>query len=181
MEIYLVRHTKPLIENDVCYGQTDVPVDEIIFESQATNILAALPMNIDVIFSSPLQRCSLLASFINEHQYHNAAIEYSDLLKEVHFGDWENTKWNDINQKTLNLWMEDFVTKKPPNGESFIHLHQRTKYFLDNLGKQPYPAIAIITHAGIIRSLTCHIQKIELANAFSINCKYGSVSKLLFK
>ena len=177
MEIYLVRHTKPLIEKDVCYGQTDVCVDDSLFENQAKNSLTELPQNIDAIFSSPLIRCSCLATYIKEHKYPDSAIEYSELLKEVHFGDWENKKWNNINQDDLQQWMNDFVKQKPPNGESFIHLHQRTKYFLDYLSKQSFSAIVIITHAGIIRSLTCHTQNIALKDAFSIKCEYASVTR----
>jgi alpha-ribazole phosphatase len=180
MEIYVVRHTKPLIEKDVCYGQTDVPVDETSFNDSAKQILIRLPEKSDALYSSPLIRCSCLATYIKEHKYPDITIEYSDLLKEIYFGDWENKKWDDLPKADLDLWMNDFVNQKPPNGESFIYLHQRTKYFLNYLSKQSFSTIAIITHAGIIRSLTCHNQDIELKDAFSINCEYGSVIKLLF-
>jgi alpha-ribazole phosphatase len=179
MEIYLVRHTKPIIRKDICYGQTDIPIDASMFGDIAKNILQQLPQQVDGLYSSPLIRCSYLATYIREHKYPNIAIEYSNLLKEVHFGDWENKRWDDLPKAELDLWMNDFVNQKPPNGESFIYLHQRTKYFLNYLSKQSFSTIAIITHAGIIRSLTCHTQDIELKDAFSINCEYGSVIKLL--
>lgn len=178
MQIYLVRHTKPAIEKDVCYGQTDVPIDAGVFAPSAKNILSQLPEKVDAIYSSPLIRCSYLANYIREDKYTNKAIEYSDLLKEVNFGDWENKKWNDINQADLQVWMNDFVNEKPLGGESFIKLHLRTNYFIEYLLSQSYVSVVIVTHAGVISSINSHINQTLLLDAFSINCDYGSVSRL---
>lgn len=86
------------IEKDVCYGQTDVPIDAGVFESSVKNTLSQLPEKVDAIYSSPLMRCSYLANYVKENKYSKNTIEFSELLKEVNFGDWENKKWNDINQ-----------------------------------------------------------------------------------
>jgi alpha-ribazole phosphatase len=178
MEVYLVRHTKPSIEKDFCYGQTDVPIDASFFEPSAKNILSQLPEKVDALYSSPLIRCNYLANYIEESKYPKITIEYSELLKEVNFGDWENKKWNDINQVDLHVWMNDFVNQKPPGGESFIKLHQRTKHFIEYLLSQSYVSVVIVTHAGVIRSIKSHIQQSLLNDAFSINCDYGSVTRL---
>ena len=178
MEIYLVRHTKPAIDKDVCYGQADVPVDAGVFEPSAKNLLTQLPDKIAALYSSPLIRCSYLAKYIKANKYNTKTIDYSDLLKEVHFGDWENKKWNDINQTALQEWMNDFVNQSPPDGESFLALHQRTNQFLSLLKNSSYSSAVIVTHAGVIRSITSHIQQKLLNDAFAITCDYGSVTKL---
>lgn len=178
MEIYLIRHTKPSVDKDVCYGQTDLPIDEEVFKSFAENILSQLPEKVDSLYSSPLVRCSYLANYIKENKYINNVIEYNNLLKEVDFGDWENMKWNDINQDDLQVWMNDFVNQKPPGGESFIDLHQRTKIFIEYLLNHSFASVALVTHAGVIRSINCHVNQSLLIDAFSIKCDYGSVSRL---
>lgn len=178
MEIYLVRHTKPAIEKDFCYGQTDVPIDASAFEVTAKNTLTQLPKKVDALYSSPLIRCSYLANYIKEHKYRNKSIGYNDFLKEVHFGDWENRKWSDINQTDLQMWMNDFANQSPPGGESFVALHQRTVQFLNLLKKTDYNSVIIITHAGVIRSITSHIQQTLLNDAFTKACDYGSVTRL---
>lgn len=178
MEIHLVRHTKPAIDKDVCYGQTDVAIDASTFQVAAKNILTQLPATIDDIYSSPLIRCSYLANYIRENKYTKENIEYNDFLKEVNFGSWENKKWNDINQTDLQVWMNDFVNQSPPDGESFAALHHRTEQFLNLLKTKNYTSAIIVAHAGVIRSIISHRKQTLLKDAFTIPCDYGSVTRL---
>ena len=46
MEIYLVRHTTPAINNGICYGQTDVDLNFDTFESEFCDINDKLPADI---------------------------------------------------------------------------------------------------------------------------------------
>jgi len=181
MEIYLVRHTQPLIGKDICYGQTDIPPDPAVFTQSATAILDLLPDKIDAIYSSPLTRCSFLAEFIKQKKYPHLDIAYSHLLKEVNFGEWENKKWDDIDQLHLTKWMNDFVNEPAPGGESFIGLYERTKCFLTAINTSYQCSAVIITHAGVIRAVTCYLQQIALKDAFAISCEYGSVTKFKLK
>jgi alpha-ribazole phosphatase len=181
MEVYLVRHTKPAIGKDVCYGQADIPVDEDVFEHAGKAVLTTLPATIDAIYSSPLIRCRTLTEYLLQNKYQYINVSYSPLLKEIHFGEWERKKWNDLNQADLQTWMEDFVNQSPPGGESFTELHQRVNEFLTLLKTCNYKSVIIITHAGVIRSIISHIQQTLLNDAFAINCDYGSVTKLELK
>ena len=178
MEIYLVRHTKPLIDKDICFGQTDIPVDPAVFMQSAIVILDLLPGKIDAIYSSPLIRCSFLAEFIQQKKYPSLDIAYSHLLKEVNFGEWENKKWDDINQIHLTKWMNDFVNEPVPGGESFIQLYQRIKLCISAIGNSSHLSVLIVTHAGVIRAVISHLLQTALKDAFAISCVYGSVTKL---
>lgn len=71
---------------------------------------------------------------------------------ELNFGNWENKNWNEIDQNQLNGWMQDFVNISPPNGENYKDLHLRTESFINEVLKTNLQKIAIITHAGNIRS-----------------------------
>ncbi|MBC7867895.1 MAG: histidine phosphatase family protein [Gloeobacteraceae cyanobacterium ES-bin-316] len=77
--------------------------------------------------------------------------------------------------------MADFVNEPVPGGESFVQLHQRTSQFLELLGKSKYASIIIITHAGVVRSITSNVKQTLLKDAFAITCDYGSVTKLKLK
>lgn len=178
MEIYLIRHTKPLIDEQVCYGQSDIPIEPGTFEAAAKNLLIELPDDIDAVYSSPLVRCSYLARYIIQEKYPNKNVNYSSLLKEVNFGDWENKRWDVINQTDLQNWMNDFVNQPPPGGESFRQLHQRTMQFIQSIFRQAYNSVAIVAHAGTIRSIICHLEKTELKDSFTILCDYGSIRKI---
>lgn len=177
MEIYLVRHTETVCEKGICYGQSDVdiitPFDEIF-----DGIISKLPSEA-LIFSSPLQRCVILAKHI---QKNIEAISYQEdeRLQEMNFGDWELKSWNEIPPEELNPWMEDFVNIKVSNGESFVELHERVGHFLsDKISKIKRPII-IVAHAGIIRSILCHQSSLPLKDAFNNKVDFGEVIKIDF-
>ena len=176
MEVYLVRHTIPQIEKGICYGQTDIPLAET-FHADSEKVLKYLPEGIDIVYSSPLNRCMQLAGLIKSNQ----KVIQDVRLMEMNFGDWEMKKWEDINPPELNKWMLDFVNEKTPGGECFTALNQRVKTFFDeriNSFNDEKKKIAIITHAGVIRSLLCTLLTIPLTNAFKISLDYGSTTKL---
>lgn len=176
MEVYLIRHTAPQIEKDVCYGQTDIPLAET-FRADSKKVLKCLPDKIDVVYSSPLNRCMQFAALVKSNQ----KVIQDKRLMEMNFGSWEMKKWDTIDQKILSKWMKDFVNEKAPGGECFTVLNQRVKTFFNekiNSFNNEKNAIAIITHAGVIRSFLCTVLEIPLVNAFKVSLDYGSVTKL---
>jgi alpha-ribazole phosphatase len=176
MEVYLVRHTETVCEKGICYGQSDVGIREpyeAIFES----ILNQLPQDA-ILYSSPLQRCTILAKHILENTKIDSIIEDARLM-EMNFGDWELRNWDAIPQEVLNPWMEDFVNVRVPNGESFVDLHDRVLDFLDNkLARENEKPVIIVAHAGVIRSFLCKINDVSLKDAFQNKVNYGDVIKI---
>jgi alpha-ribazole phosphatase len=176
MEVYLVRHTETICEKGICYGQSDVGIRQpydAIFES----ILNQLPQDA-ILYSSPLQRCTVLAKYILENTKIDSIIEDSRLM-EMNFGDWELEKWDEIPQEVLNPWMEDFVNVRVPNGESFVELNDRVLDFWKNkLTKETGKPVIIVAHAGVIRSFLCKINDLSLKDAFQNKVNYGDVIKI---
>ena len=172
MQVYLIRHTTPNIAKGICYGQTDMEVNEILFAEELKIIKNKLPENIEQFFTSPLKRCKTLVENLTTNIKENSS------LKEMNFGDWENKKWDEIVSDEFNNWMENFVEVKTPNGENFIELSNRTNLFLDEILQKEYESVAIITHAGNIRSIICSVLGLPLANAFKIDFGYGAVVTL---
>jgi len=169
MGIYLVRHTTPNIEKGICYGQSDLGITDS-FATEVEKIHTQIPIEkISKIYSSPLQRCKLLAKTFNKE------IIYDDRLKELNFGDWELQPWDAIHSKELDPWMNDFVNVKVPNGESYVMLQDRMLDFYDSLTKTPEEIIVVVTHAGPIRALLSYFRQIDLKDSFSIKIAYGDV------
>lgn len=176
MEIYLVRHTETVCEKGICYGQSDVEL-AIPFDEIFSNILKQLPTEATV-FSSPLQRCVILAKHIQNNIKTISYAEDSRLI-EMNFGDWELKNWNDIPPEQLNPWMEDFVNIQTFNGESFTQLHQRVGDFLsEQISKKTQKPLIIVAHAGVIRSLLCHHTLLPLKDAFQNKVDFGQVIKI---
>lgn len=172
MEVYLIRHTTPKVDKGICYGQSDVPIMES-FMTEAEQLKKQLPVKFDAVYTSPLSRCNALAQLLVAEEIHE-----DKRLMEMNFGDWEMRNWDDIEQGILNTWMQDFVNVKVPSGENFIDLYSRICAFADELTSYSHKTVAIVTHAGAIRSFVAKVLEIPLRNAFKIPVAYSSVTKL---
>lgn len=180
MDIYLVRHTTPKIDKGICYGQSDLALVNSYPEEFKT-IQDAIPKGDYHIISSPLQRCSAFAKWYAEQVEvaYQIPITYDNRLLELNFGDWELMPWNDIPQKDIEPWMNDFVNVRVPNGESYIDLTTRVYSFFEELVQSEITkSVIIVTHAGPIRSLLAKLLEIPLEKSFRIKIQYGDVIHL---
>lgn len=173
MEIYLIRHTTPNIEKGICYGQLDIDVTSS-FEDEATKITTAITIETDtIVYSSPLKRCTKLASKFSKN------IIIDERLMELNFGDWENHKWDNIPKLELDLWMNDFVNVKIPNGEAYTDLFKRATEVFYEITSNNSNKIIIATHGGVIRSIITKINKIPLSKSFDFKIEYGEIFKII--
>lgn len=183
MDIYLIRHTEVAVGRSVSYGQSDVEL-AANYSEQRDRILTHLSPNSPAhLFSSPLNRCRLLANDLAIAAELNVqSVQFDDRIKELHFGDWEMTPWADIPRSSLDPWMADFVHISPPNGETFSQLMERVTGFWHEkiipLATQNTGPVYIITHGGVIRALLCLFLDLSLHNAYRIHLDYGSLTKL---
>ena len=169
MEIYLVRHAKPLIEKGICYGKSDIEAEMVTVE-KLLELKTQLPTNA-IVYCSNLKRSKQLAEQL---QYN---FTEDERLQEINFGEWELKKWDEIPEIEINPWMANFKQVAPPNGESFETLHLRTLSILNTFQNNTLPYI-LFTHAGVIRSINCWLNNIELENAFNLKVEYLDVIKL---
>ena len=201
-EIYLIRHTTPAVAKGVCYGQTDLDTTDSLHE-EADIIRQHLPVVVGAVHSSPLRRCSQLAGLL----FPGYPIAYHDELMEIHCGQWEMKKWDDLPPEEVGPWMKDFVQVRIPGGESYLDLHERvTECFnrirtADAAGPGPVadagaadartpvpdpallrsaaPAKMIVAHGGVIRSILSYITGTPLIDSFKVfSLHYGCVIRL---
>ncbi|MEO5911657.1 MAG: alpha-ribazole phosphatase [Pelobium sp.] len=175
MNIYLIRHSAVYNPNKLCYGQSEVPLEEN-FTLDFDWIQSQLNLDGDAIYySSPFRRCSKLASFLSDEDF-----KTDERLKELNFGTWEMKPWKAIPEKELNPWMEDFVNYKMPKGENFNDLQERSIAFYEEIIQADATNIVIVTHAGVIRALTSYILDYPLENAFNLQIDYSSITKMTY-
>lgn len=168
MEVYLIRHTTPVLSPGLIYGRTDVPLADT-FDEECKAVLANLPACPDAVYSSPATRCITLAecispAYITDHR-----------LQEFNFGEWEGKTWDTVDQTQLQVWMDDFVNVTVPEGENMNLMFSRLQDFWSGLVTQPYTHVAIVTHAGVIRQLLALIRNIPLERIFDIKVNYGEI------
>lgn len=167
MEVHIVRHTRVAVGRETCYGQSDVALAES-FAEEAAAYHHSLPTDFDAVFCSPLSRCQKLAKELDR-----GAIVSDARLLELNFGIWENLLWNDIDQEALGHWMEDFVGRRPPEGESMSDIYARCASFFDELITQPHEKVLVVAHAGIVRCVWAYVLGIPLNRLFRLPVGFG--------
>ncbi len=175
-QFYIIRHTTPDVQSGICYGHADLNVNEN-FHQEASFIKNKLKdIQPHRVYSSPLMRCSKLAQFLFPHHQ----IAYDTNLQELNFGDWEMKKWNEIDQKEMDSWYQDFMNQFPPNGESFHQFYQRVTQSFDQiaLSAQEDSTTAIVGHSGTIRCLAMKYIEIPWHKIFSLQLPFGALIKI---
>ncbi|MFA5330589.1 MAG: alpha-ribazole phosphatase [Prolixibacteraceae bacterium] len=172
MIITAIRHTSVDVPSGICYGTTDVPLSKT-FGDEATLILRQLKnQHFDRIFSSPVSRCTTLASRI----FPEREVISDQRLVELNFGDWEMQQWETIfNSPEGKAWFANYTLASCPNGESFADLISRVNIFLDQMETTEDHQIIMVTHAGVIRTLMCLLQHKTPEEAFHTPLKFGEI------
>ncbi len=174
-DIYLIRHTTPAVAKGICYGQTDLDVTES-FHEEAQLIRESLPAGIAAIYSSPLQRCALLASAL----FPGKAVTILPELMELHCGSWEMQPWDALPKHEIDPWMADFVNIRVPGGESYLDLHDRvTRTWTAIAASESAGPKAIVAHGGVLRSILSGISGTPLIDSFKVfTLHYGCVVRI---
>ena len=147
MALTFVRHTTPDVAKDICYGRTDLDVADT-FEHECRDVLARLNPA-DVIVTSPLKRCYVLADYIASSFEQPLAVD--DRIQEMDFGTWEGKSWSDIPRDELDAWSSSFLHARPHGGESVAMLKERTLNALSDFASTGKSYI-IVTHSGVIKA-----------------------------
>lgn len=145
----LLRHTRPSVGADICYGISDFDVADS-FAQDAGTVLEVLPA-LDRIVTSPLLRCRRLARYIAE--FRDLPVVEDSRLREMNFGTWEGRAWADIPRCEIDLWGADFLNARPHGGESVAAVRARAGRALAEIAQAHWrERVLIVTHAGIIRT-----------------------------
>ena len=149
----LVRHTKPQISSDICYGSSDVGVDRVGIEQL---LLELLPQcrDVKIIYSSPLARCAQLAHELEKATGTEVRIEQR--LTEIDFGRWEMQRWDMIPRDELDAWAAEVEQYQVGGAESALQMAQRVSEFYELMVREQHQHgqnCVVICHAGTIRML----------------------------
>jgi alpha-ribazole phosphatase len=164
VQVFLIRHPRPLLAAGVCYGQLDVDCEDPL--PVARRLRPLLPNDTRVI-ASPLRRTRGLAEALHLQP------EFDARLMEINFGDWEGKQWADINRELIDAWAADVLNFVPPGGESVAMLQARAIDCITGLEEK---RIALLTHGGVIRVLLGHWAKLPVEEWSQFKLAFGSVT-----
>lgn len=122
------------------------------------------------ILTSDLSRCLETSRIIASDR--PAAIEPMTALREIHLGDWEGLSFDQVSRR----WPDDFRQRgmdlarfRPPGGESFLDLQRRVMPVFDAAADRPGETLLVVTHAGVIRVILCHVLGMPVDHLFRID------------
>lgn len=159
MKLILVRHPQPEIAPKICYGASDLPLQEGALADCLQELQENLPCAPEQvqIFSSPLQRAAHLAQALALSW--GQSVRYVDALRELDFGEWELCAWEHIERAAIDAWALDPCNYAPGGGESLLQMTARVLDFVADLSAAQ-PGVCgekttnlLICHAGVMRIL----------------------------
>lgn len=175
MIVYLVRHTSVDVPKGMCYGQSDVPLKDT-FAVEAAVVkenLDNLEKDWDQVYCSPLSRCVKLAHFCG---YENALPD--DRVKEINFGEWEMTPFDQIKDPRIELWYKDYLKVRATGGESFEDQFLRVKEFLIEQKLSGKKKILVFAHGGVLICAKIIGGLLKPQEAFSALDDYGAIVRI---
>lgn len=176
--LYLLRHGAIDWTEPECFmGQTDAPLSSggrlqaYAWRNEFLNV------EFGGAWSSDLMRATETAGIIFSGRA--ADVRTCRELREIRLGEWDGLPRGRVRESNPNLWRargEDLAGFRPPGGESFRDLQQRAVPQIARIAEGTQGTACIVTHAGVIRVLICHVLQIPLSNLFRIHLDYGSLS-----
>ncbi|MDR0417676.1 MAG: alpha-ribazole phosphatase family protein [Propionibacteriaceae bacterium] len=172
MKVFLVRHPEPVGAAGVCYGRTDLRVDEAVVAAAAERTRALIGGAVGRCVSSPLSRCLALARALSD------AVEVDERLAELDFGAWEGRRWDALDRAEFDRWAADYVNQPTPGGESWADAQRRVAAFLADLRTGEAGGLTVVTHAGVIRAALALVLGIGLEPTWRVDVPFGCVVTL---
>ncbi|MBE6747443.1 MAG: histidine phosphatase family protein [Ruminococcaceae bacterium] len=155
-KIHLIRHAMTSESQEGKYiGHTDVPLSEAgVAQLESMKEEYIYPVA-DVVFSSPLSRCTDTARIL----YPEAQIVTIDELIEYNFGEFEGRTAEELHEKEelFDDWLRGERDVEPPFGESNADFAKRVctafAAIAEGIMKAGTEDTVIVTHGGVIMTI----------------------------
>lgn len=191
-EIYFIRHGQSIANQmGILAGWTDAPLTDLgVQQAEATRVrleellksegLSDLSSAFDVIFCSDLKRAvataNPLISVFNQEPI------YTQALRELYLGRWENKSFQEIESSEPVLakqWLEEGLNFTYPEGESLADVVKRATPPID-LARNEFKRILVVAHGGLISGLIAHYVFDNVAMAKGIYVHNAAISRVVF-
>lgn len=181
-KVFLIHHgTTDWHRDGKLLGRRDIPLNEE-GQAQAQRMAEALDgVRIAEVISSPLQRALQTAELIGKR--FDIELARDNRLIDFHLGLWEGKSPDAVmDSPAYQQFLADPVAASMPEGESFQEVKRRAVAAVEQaLEDNPSgAAIAIITHARVIRVLLTHYMAAPPATYHRLQLNPASLSVLLF-
>lgn len=162
--LFLVRHGPTHAKTMV--GWSDLPAD--LSDTAAIGRLCAHLPDDAIVVSSDLIRAVHTADAI---QNSRIRLPHDRNLREIHFGDWELKRFDEIEAQDpdrIRAYWETPGDVTPPNGESWNQVSDRVDTAIDRLLAQHFGRdLIVVAHFGAILTQVARAEGLSASSAFS--------------
>lgn len=173
--IYLTRHGESINNlKNIIGGDCSLSENGLKYKQKLYNYIKNDISGEFIIFTSCLKRTKITAELFNEKKIETR------LLNEIHGGICENMSYDDIENKYPEIFSErkkDKLKFRYPEGESYLDLLERLRYFVLQLNSYKKPVL-IVAHNAIIRVLLGYFQEVPHKQIPHLNVNLHEVIKL---
>lgn len=175
--IDLLRHGD-VVGGSKYRGHLDEPLSELGWQQLRKS--TEINQDWQKIVSSPLIRC---ADFANELSVKSSLpLELEDNFKEVFFGLWEGKTADELlklDKVMVQQYWNDPINTTPPQGENLLDFESRVITGWNNiLTKYQGQHVLVISHAGVMRIILCHILAMPLTELFKLDIGLAKASRI---
>jgi alpha-ribazole phosphatase/probable phosphoglycerate mutase len=133
--------------------------------------------DISAVYASDLRRAHATATAIAKAFAVDLHVRRA--LREINFGQWEGLTWKEIEQRDETFarrWAAEYPHQTAPDGESFRDFKRRVLNEVQFLSSRTENhRIAVVTHAGVMRTLVCALYGRSEKNAWEQTRSYCSL------
>jgi alpha-ribazole phosphatase len=180
-DLLFIRHAETDMAGTFC-GRCD-PELNARGRAQLDDLINRLrEEKIGVVYASDLRRAHTTGVAIAET--FNVYCHERSALREIDFGQWEGLTWEEIERRDdvyARRWIAEYPRLPAPDGESFHDFERRVLdevKFLSLKAEASELRIAVVTHAGVLRTVLCALLGWSEDTAWEQTSSYCSVVRI---
>ena len=159
-------------------GHTDVPLSDEGRAQAAKTREFLQDHRFSACYSSALSRAKETAAILCDGLHPAPVAEAS--FNEIDLGDWDGLTFDEVKSRYPQAFakrLESFRDFSIPNAESFEDMQRRVMDGLERLfDRHNEGDLLLVSHAGTIRMVLCHVLHIPLEFQFRLYPRYAGVS-----
>ena len=177
-EILFIRHAETDMAGTFC-GHSDPGLNARGYVQVAELIDRLRDEEISMVYSSDLRRAHATADAIAKA--FGIECRARAALREIYFGQWEGLTWKEIEEQGGDYprrWVSEYPLLAAPSGEDFLDFERRVLdevIFLSMEASTEGRRIAVVTHAGVLRTVLCILHGYSQEDAWKQTSSYCSI------
>lgn len=179
LRLYLIRHGEVAgSKSGRVLGWTDSPLSELGLKQSRQVAEALASSELSAVYSSDLQRASMMAEKIAEHHHLDAQVNQA--WREINMGEWDGRTIASLHDEAPSLvaqLFDDPASFEYPQGESFAVFIARVQSALQNLlAVQAAGNVVLVAHGGVCRTIIGSALGMPVKNWLRLAQDYGCLN-----